>query len=229
MQLVEDRRSADPAKKRSRIRRGDQQRQLLGRGQQDVGRVELLALPLVRPACRRCASRCVIGRPISRDRLVEVALDVDGQRLQRRDVERVDAAMRLAGLALRPRRRDRSATAGSRPASCRRRSARSAAPSARPRPWPAARADAAAAPSRAPRTSRRRPPAGRRAGGRASGLSICATYGRRCGLSRSARASVLLDLRALHDDVAGRLDAHVLAVEGDTAVLLQLCACTPRP
>ena len=64
------------------------------------------------------------------DRLLEVALDVDGQRLQRRDVERVDAAMRLARLALRPRRRDRSASAGSRPASCRRRSARSAAPTA---------------------------------------------------------------------------------------------------
>ena len=64
------------------------------------------------------------------DRLAEVARDVDGERLQRRDVERVDAAMRLAGLALRPRRRARSATAGSRPASCRRRSARSAAPTA---------------------------------------------------------------------------------------------------
>ena len=38
------------------------------------------------------------------------------------------------GLALRPRWRARSATAGSRPASCRRRSARSAAPTCRPAP-----------------------------------------------------------------------------------------------
>ena len=30
------------------------------------------------------------------DRLAEVALDVDGQRLERRNIERVDAAMRLA-------------------------------------------------------------------------------------------------------------------------------------
>ena len=34
----------------------DQQRQLLGRGEQDVGRHQLLALPLVAPACRRCGS-----------------------------------------------------------------------------------------------------------------------------------------------------------------------------
>ena len=43
-------------------------------------------------ACRRCASRCVTGKPISRDRRFEIARDIDGERLERRDVERVDAA-----------------------------------------------------------------------------------------------------------------------------------------
>ena len=78
----------------------DQQRQLLGRGEQDVGRRELLALPLVR---RRVAGAGLHGERQAHlaDRLAEIALDVDGQRLERRDVERVDAAMRFAGPALR--------------------------------------------------------------------------------------------------------------------------------
>ena len=74
MQLVEDD-IAQVLEEALGVRRGDQQRQLLRRGQQDVGRVELLALALVRrrvagagldrdaagpsrrPACRDCA-RC---------------------------------------------------------------------------------------------------------------------------------------------------------------------------
>ena len=39
----------------------------------------------------------VTGRPISLDRLHQVALDIDGKRLQRRDVERVDAGEGGAG------------------------------------------------------------------------------------------------------------------------------------
>ena len=83
-------------------RRGDQQRQLFGRGEQNVGRVDLLALPLVR---RGVAGAGLDGHRQLHlaDRLAEIALDVDGQRLERRDVERVDAAMRLPGPPLRPR------------------------------------------------------------------------------------------------------------------------------
>ena len=152
MQLVED----DVAQVREEargVRRGDQQRQLLGRGQQDVGRLSFWRW-------RLCARR-VAGARLDRDRqahlvdrLAEVALDVDGQRLQRRDVERVDAACASPGLRLRPRRRDRSASAGSRPASCRRRSARSAAPSCPAGPRPAVRAGAARGDQPARRTSR---------------------------------------------------------------------------
>ena len=152
MQLVEARRSADPRRS----------------ARHPAWRSAAPAAPAWSAGCRAASSfwRCRLCAGVSpvrvsmrdrqahlADRLAEVALDVDGQRLQRRDVERVDAAMRLARLALRPRRRDRSASAGSRPASCRRRSARSAAPIARPAPWPAARSDGRAATSRAPRTS----------------------------------------------------------------------------
>ena len=91
MQLVEHDHSAATPKKRRGIADGEQQRQLLGRGQQDVGRIELLALPLVR---RRVAGAGLdrIGRPISATGLPRLRCDVDGQRLQRRDVERVEAA-----------------------------------------------------------------------------------------------------------------------------------------
>ncbi len=136
----------------ARILRRDQQRELLGRGQQDVGRVELLALALV--------LRRVAGARLQRDRqahlgdrLAEIALDVDGERLERRDVERVDAARGFAGAALRTRSRDRSAPAGSRPASCPLRSARSAAPTFPPARAQAGRAGGRAAPSPASQTS----------------------------------------------------------------------------
>ena len=74
------------------------------------------------PRCRRCASRCATGSAISRDGRLEVARDVDGERLQRRDIERVQAACASTGRPLRPAR---PGSAGSRPASCRRRWARS--------------------------------------------------------------------------------------------------------
>ena len=144
-----------------RVRCRDQQRQLLGRGEQDVRRLELLALPLVRG--RVAGARLQRHRQAHlADRLAEIALDVDGQRLQRRDVERVDAATALRRACASAGRQDRSASAGSRPASCRRRSARSAAPTCPPAPWPAARPGGRAATSRAPRTISRTVRAGSR-------------------------------------------------------------------
>ena len=73
-----------------RVGAGQQQRQLLGRGEQDVGRIAALALAL--------RGRRVAGAGLDADRQAhladrrfEVARDVDGERLQRRDVERVQA------------------------------------------------------------------------------------------------------------------------------------------
>ena len=82
-----------------RVGRGDEQRELLRRGEQYVRRRQLLALALVR---RRIAGAGLHrdGQAHLADRLGQVALDVDGKRLERRDVERVDAAMRLARPAL---------------------------------------------------------------------------------------------------------------------------------
>ena len=134
VQLVEDHRR-EPREEAPRILRGDEQRHLLRRRQEDVGRIEFLPLALVD---RRVAGPRLKpdGEPHLRDRRLEVAMDVDGERLQRRDVERVRPDQRRAGLrhlALRSRRRDRRGSAGSRRASSRRRSARSAAPIFRPR------------------------------------------------------------------------------------------------
>ena len=70
---------------------GAEQGQLLGRGQQDVRRLHPLALAAGRCRCRRCATSALIGRPISTIGRHQVALDVDRQRLQRRDVEGVHA------------------------------------------------------------------------------------------------------------------------------------------
>ena len=129
--------------------RGEQQRELLGRGEQDVGRIAALALAL--------RGRRVAGARLDADRqrhlgdrAFEIARDVDRERLERRDVERVQAARaadaaaggdelscrcalrgsclasacsRSAMLNLHQRRQETP------PASCRRRSARSAAPS----------------------------------------------------------------------------------------------------
>ena len=93
MQLVEHD-IAQVLEEAPRIACGDQQRQLLRRGQKDVGRRQLLSLALVRG---RVAGARFDGnrQPDLFHGLGEIALDVDGQRLQRRNVERVDAAMRL--------------------------------------------------------------------------------------------------------------------------------------
>ena len=144
-----------------------QQRQLLGRGEQDVRRIAPLPLP---PRHRRVAGA---GLDLDRqahlgDRRLQIARDVDRERLQRRDVEGVEAAGALHAAAggdeafLSPsassggRRQLHQGRQKSRPASCRRRSARSAAPSGRRGPLPAARADARAATSRATANHRRK-------------------------------------------------------------------------
>ena len=73
---------------------GAEQRQLLGRGQQDVGRLDPLALA---PGDPRVAGARLGGHLQAHlgDRRHQVALDVYRQRLERRDVERVDAARRV--------------------------------------------------------------------------------------------------------------------------------------
>ena len=90
MQLVEDD-ALERAEEIGRIGRGQNQRQLLRRREQDVRRVAALALPL---CGRRIAGagfdanrQCHLG-----DRSLQVAGDVDGERLERRDVERVQPA-----------------------------------------------------------------------------------------------------------------------------------------
>ncbi len=60
MQLVEHD-APEGAEQIGRVGGREQQRQLLRRGQQDVGRIAALAHALRLPECRRCASRC--GRP----------------------------------------------------------------------------------------------------------------------------------------------------------------------
>ena len=80
--------------------RGQQQVERLGRRDQDVGRLAQEARAFARPACRRCGWRppaCERRRPRpprdcgdAGERRAQVALDVDRQRLERRDVE--DAA-----------------------------------------------------------------------------------------------------------------------------------------
>src|SRR5690606_25965039 len=87
-----------------RILGGQKQCQLLGRGEQDIRRVQLLALALVRG---RIAGACfdvdVEANPL--DRLAEIALNINGERLEGRNVERMNTAIRLAGLTLWPHRK----------------------------------------------------------------------------------------------------------------------------
>ncbi len=75
-----------------RIGRGQDQRKLLGRRQQDVRRIAALALAL---RGRRVAGAGLDAdrQPHLGDRRFEIARDVDRERLQRRDVERVQPAL----------------------------------------------------------------------------------------------------------------------------------------
>ena len=150
VQLVEHD-ALEAAEQIGRVGAGEQQRQLLRRGQQDVGRIAALALAL--------RGRRVAGAGLDADRQAhladrrfEVARDVDRERLQRRDVERVQALRAPQVLAGRnhPARLGAAlaqappGSAETPPASCRRRSARSAAPSGRRGRAPAIPADARA-------------------------------------------------------------------------------------
>ncbi len=73
------------------VGRRQQQRQLLGRGQEHVGRIAALALA-ARHRRVAGAGLDLDPEPHLGDRPLEVARDIDGERLQRRDVERVEAA-----------------------------------------------------------------------------------------------------------------------------------------
>ncbi len=148
MQFVEHH-AAQVAEQMRRVGRGGQQRELFGRRQQHVRRVAPLALALLLPTCRRCASRS--GRAGSFPR--PAFRDCDGRRRPAPSTARCRAcaAARPAGWRARPLI-CRSAKAGSPPASCRRRSARSAARRGPARLRAPARAGAAARTSRAPQT-----------------------------------------------------------------------------
>ena len=91
VQLVEHD-APERAEQERRVGRGQDQRKLLGRGEQDVRRVAALALAL--------RGRRVAGAGLDADRQrhlgdrpLEVARDVDRERLERRDVERVQPAL----------------------------------------------------------------------------------------------------------------------------------------
>ena len=86
------------AEQERRIVGGQQQRQLLRRGEQDVRRIAPLPLP---PRHRRIAGAGLDldRQPHLGDRRFEVARDVDGERLQRRDIEGVQAAGALDAAA----------------------------------------------------------------------------------------------------------------------------------
>jgi hypothetical protein len=90
MQFVEHD-APERGKQKRRVIRRQQQGQLFGRGQQNVRRIAPLPLP---PRHRRIAGA---GFDLDRqahlgDRGFQVARDVDRKRLQRRDVERVQAS-----------------------------------------------------------------------------------------------------------------------------------------
>ena len=96
MQLVEHH-ALERAEQKRRVGRRQQQRQLLRRREQDVGRVLALAHALGHG--RVAGARLDADRELHlRHRLFQVAGDVDGERLERRDVERVQPA-RAAHLA----------------------------------------------------------------------------------------------------------------------------------
>ena len=171
VQLIEDH-ALERTEQIRRVGGGQQQRHLLRRRQQNLRRIAALALAL--RARRIAGARLDADRqPHLGNRRFQIARDIDGERLERRNVERVQPALAAdaaaggdkrgrvgrevggvdASLTLDPlppsptRGRERSrkrrgtrllrstppGSAKIPPASCRRRSARSAAPSARPR------------------------------------------------------------------------------------------------
>ena len=97
MQFVEH----DPLQRRKQERRivgRQQQRQLLGSGEQNVGRIAALPLP-ARHRGVAGAGLDLDRQPHLGDRCFEIARDVDGERFQRRDIEGVEAAGALDAAA----------------------------------------------------------------------------------------------------------------------------------
>ncbi len=99
MQFVEHH-ALERAEQIGRIGGGEQQRQLLRRRHQDVRRIAALACAL--------RDRRIAGARLDPDRQLhlgnrrfEIARDVDGERLQRRDVERVQAFASVRSVACR--------------------------------------------------------------------------------------------------------------------------------
>jgi hypothetical protein len=87
--------AAEPGEEIRGVRRGDEERELLGRGHQDLGRAPLLPLA----ARRRRVARARLdpdGQFHFGDRDLDIARHVHGERLQGRDIERVQRA----GIAL---------------------------------------------------------------------------------------------------------------------------------
>ena len=97
MQFVEHD-ALERGEQKRRIVGRQQQRQLLGRGEQDIRRIAPLPLP---PRHRRIAGAGLDldRQPHLGDRRLQIARDVDGERLQRRDVEGVEAAGALHAAA----------------------------------------------------------------------------------------------------------------------------------
>ncbi len=87
MQLVEHH-TLERAEQIRRISGGEQQRELFRRGEQNVGRIAALALAFGRGRIAGAGFQ-PDGQTHLLDRNFQIARDVDRQRLQRRDVERV--------------------------------------------------------------------------------------------------------------------------------------------
>ena len=172
MQFIEH----DAAQRAEQIRRiggGEQQRQLLRRRQQNFRRIAALALAL--RGRRIAGARLDADRQISfpRSALPDCArcrrqapsaekcrACAGRRRGGRRGRSRAAACARPRGLRRATPRSSRPGSAEIPPASCRRRSARSEAPSGRTAPWPEVPIDARAASSRARRTSGQTSPEG---------------------------------------------------------------------
>ena len=104
MQLIEDD-GGQPGKQLRRVGVGEQQGHLLGRCEQHVGRAHALAR-LARGRGIAGARLDADGKAHLLDRSEQVAVHVGGERLERGDVERVDAALPLRGHE--PRQRDQA-------------------------------------------------------------------------------------------------------------------------
>ena len=131
--LIDDHACACSRASRARTREPEEDVERLGRRDDDVRRAPAHGACARAAACRRCARRCgsrSAGKPSARqlgadagERRLEVALDVVGERLERRDVDDV-RLIRQAAAPRSPRAPARRSPRGTRRASCRSRWAR---------------------------------------------------------------------------------------------------------